>query len=173
MIENEVILLRENEVALPVSFLFWTFNQDPVFWGYFKWNFKNFKQDLSRLKEYASVPLDRFCMKSQIEGQRIHKLFITANSVGLDLIQAKWAVLPSSWWILCPSIQDFMQNIFWAPEAHFFTCLRLRWKVLQSYSKFCQNTVSNLQRKSFLCHFNLGTSLSTAEYFLSLFYGWY
>ena len=52
-----------------------------------------------------------FCMKSYVEGHRIHQLGSTTNLAKFELIQAKLAVLPI-WYILCLSIKYFMQNIF-------------------------------------------------------------
>ena len=58
------------------------------------------------------------CMKSWIEGQRIHQLGIVAYSVWIGVNLTKLALLPS-WWILYPSIQDFMQNLFVTPAIFF------------------------------------------------------
>ena len=49
--------------------------------------------------------------------------------IWFDQIQAELAKL-ASWWILCTSIQDFLQNIFWTTPAcsfiqcRFYCCLR-------------------------------------------------
>ena len=50
------------------------------------------------------------------KGNRIHQLGSTTYSARFDPIQAESAALPS-WWVLCPSIQDFIQNKFGTPEA--------------------------------------------------------
>ena len=63
-----------------------------------------------------------FCMKSWIVGHRIHQLGGTANSNRFSPIQAKSGALPS-WWILCPSIQDFIQDVFITLEACSFNIL--------------------------------------------------
>ena len=50
----------------------------------------------------------------------------------------------SSWWILCPSIYNFMQNIFGAPEVCCFNLLKSCWWELQFCLKFTQHTVKSL-----------------------------
>ena len=50
-------------------------------------------------------------------------------------------------WILCQSIKDFKQNIFWTPEAYSFTQRRFRWKFFQ----FCLKSTG----RAVLHHFHL------------------
>ena len=55
----------------------------------FKWRNKNFQWDLQRMKGHASGGQNMFCLKSYIEGKRIHQL----GSLGL--IQAESTKLPN------------------------------------------------------------------------------
>ena len=50
------------------------------------------------------------------------------------------AKLPSCW-ILCPSIKDFMQNVFWTSDVYSFILYRFLWCILQFFVKFSQHTV--------------------------------
>ena len=43
--------------------------------------------------------------------------------------------------MLCPSIKDFMQNIFWTSDAYSFILYRFLWCILQFFVKFSQHTV--------------------------------
>ena len=61
------------------------------------------------MREHASGVSNIFCMKSQIEGYKIHQLVSWADSARFDLIQAELTTMPS-WQILCPSIWEFFKN---------------------------------------------------------------
>ena len=53
------------------------------------------KRDLNRLKEYDLGVPNMFCMKSQIEGHKIHQLGSADNSARFDPIYAESNTLPS------------------------------------------------------------------------------
>ena len=57
-----------------------------------------------------------FDMKFKIDGHKILQLGSTDNTAIFDAFLAELAALPSKL-ILCPSIKDFMQNMFGTPEV--------------------------------------------------------